>query len=161
MCRAQLITLHGKNYYFFYSLGGENIRRVGPNPTYEIPTEHWSGGLPTATDPEPLTPTYINCHRSQVTAVEENKIFVFAFLVERAYPADELPEGGVEGGGGGDHLGEDGGAGEGAPELDPGPGVGHAVQSLRPPLVAVDPQPRHRRRIVHEEPDLLAGRQTA
>ncbi|RWW09680.1 hypothetical protein GW17_00026818 [Ensete ventricosum] len=73
----------------------------------------------------------------------------------------ELPESGIEGGRGGDDLGEAGGAREGAAEADSGPGVGHPVQRLRPPLVPGDAQPRHPRRGVDQQRHLLRHRQPA
>ena len=59
------------------------------------------------------------------------------------YLCNAVPEGGVEGGGGEDDLGEHGGGLDGAAEADPLPVAGDAVQRLGPPLVRGDAEPRN------------------
>lgn len=80
-------------------------------------------------------------------------------ILEYSHPSDLLPERRIEGSSRRNDLREAGGGGEQAAKPGAGPHIGDAVQRLRPPFVAGDPQPRHRGRVVHQQQDLLGQRQ--
>lgn len=75
------------------------------------------------------------------------------------YLCNAVPEGGVEGGGGEDDLGEHGGGLDGAAEADPLPVAGDAVQRLRPPLVGGDVEAGDGGGVVDELLDFLIERE--
>lgn len=73
----------------------------------------------------------------------------------KSHPSNFLPQRLIERSSGRDDLREHGGAGEGSAELGAGAHIGDAVESLGPPLVALDAEPGHGDGIVDHEPDLL------
>lgn len=75
--------------------------------------------------------------------------------VIQTHLSDRFPQGRVEGGSGCDDLREAGGGREVALEPSPGPHVRDPVESFRPPLVALDPEPGDRRGVVHQQLHLL------